>query len=166
MEEGDQTKAVEFYEKFEREAIASVNLGEVKLKKADLLNGMGKGADARVEWVSVLDMQGVPAGAKAAALYELGESWADEGAHEKAIVFFERVYVAYGKFGELNAKAYWSRGASLEKLDLNREALETYEELVSRPDLKSFEETGQSERENCEAASAVSERAGASRRGG
>jgi tetratricopeptide (TPR) repeat protein len=62
--------------------------------------------------------------------------------HEKAIVFFERVYVAYGKFGELNAKAYWSRGASLEKLDLNREALETYEELVSRPDLKSFEETG------------------------
>jgi tetratricopeptide (TPR) repeat protein len=141
VEEGDQTKAVEFYEKFEREAITSVYLGEVKLKKADLLNAMGKGADARVEWESVLDMQGVPAGAKAAALYELGESWADDDVHEKAIVFFERVYVAYGKFGELNAKAYWSRGASLEKLDLNREALETYEELVSRPDLKSFEET-------------------------
>ena len=140
--EGDPTKAVEFYGKFEREAIASVNRGEVKLKKAALLKSMGKTADARSEWESVLDLPGVPAGSKAAALYELGESWADDGAHQKAIVFYERVYVAYGKFSELNAKAYWNRGTSLEELDLKREALETYEELVSRPDLKSFEETG------------------------
>jgi tetratricopeptide (TPR) repeat protein len=140
--EGDQTRAVEFYEKFEREALASVNLGEVKLKKAELFSEMGKSGEARLEWESVLDLSGINAATKAKALYQLGESFAADGSHEKAIVFFERVYVAYGKFGELNAKAYWGRGQSLEKLDLKREALETYEELVSREELSKFEEAG------------------------
>lgn len=140
--EGDQTRAVEFYEKFEREALASVNLGEVKLKKAELFSEMGKSGEARLEWESVLDLSGINAATKAKALYQLGESFAADGSHEKAIVFFERVYVAYGKFGELNAKAYWGRGRSLEKLDLKREALETYEELVSREELSKFEEAG------------------------
>ena len=79
---------------------------------------------------------------KAGALMALGESYASAGEHEKAIVYFERLYVAYGKFGELNARAYWLRALSLEELDLKREALETYEELVSRNDLSRFDEVG------------------------
>ena len=138
--EGDETKAVEFYEKFEREALASVHLGEVKLKKAEIFSQLGKGTEARGEWESVLELAGVTAATKANALLQLGESYAGDGNHKKAIVYFERVYVAYGKFGELNARAYWNRGQSLEELDLKKEALETYEELVSRGDLARFEE--------------------------
>ena len=73
-------------------------------------------------------------------LLRLGQSHVEDNDDKKAIVYFERLYVAYGKFGELNAKAYWARGQSLEKLKLDREALETYEELVNRDDLKRFEE--------------------------
>ena len=73
-------------------------------------------------------------------------SFAESGDHTKAIVFYERVYVAYGKFSELNARAYWGRGQSLEELDLEREALETYEELASREELERFEETKNAER--------------------
>ena len=40
----------------------------------------------------------------------------------------------------MNAKAYWGRGQSLEALDLKKEALETYEELVTRDDLSRYDE--------------------------
>ena len=69
-----------------------------------------------------------------------------QASNEKAIVYFERLYVAYGKFGELNAKAYWGRGQSLEELDLGREALETYEECASREELADFAEVNEAKR--------------------
>jgi tetratricopeptide (TPR) repeat protein len=92
-----------------------------------------------------LETPGVTAEAKADALMEIGELLVGDGEHEKAIVYFERVYVAYGKFGEVNARAYWERGQSLEALDLKKEALETYEELVARDDLSRFNEVALAE---------------------
>lgn len=140
VEEGDLDKAIGFYEKFEREAVASTLLGDVRLKKAAIQIELGKTAQARETLESILTTEGVTSEMKAGALMALGESYASAGEHEKAIVYFERLYVAYGKFGELNARAYWLRALSLEELDLKREALETYEELVSRNDLSRFEE--------------------------
>ena len=48
--------------------------------------------------------------------------------------------MAYGKFGELNAKAYWARGEALEDLKMLPEALEVYQELASRDDLSRYDE--------------------------
>ncbi|MDF1826118.1 MAG: tetratricopeptide repeat protein [Verrucomicrobiales bacterium] len=139
-DEGDLEKAIDYYARFEREAASSINLGEVKLEKAALLDSVSRADEARVELESILELPGITAGTKAKAMTRLADSFAASGEHGKAIVFYERVYVAYGKFAELNAKAYWRRGQSLEELDLEREALETYEELVSREELKSFDE--------------------------
>lgn len=140
VEEGNLDKAVGFYEKFEREAVASTLLGDVRLKMSAIQKELGKHEKARETLESILTTEGVTSKTKAEALMALGESYADAGEHEKAIVYFERLYVAYGKFAELNARAYWLRAQSLENLDLKREALETYEELVSRNDLSRFDE--------------------------
>lgn len=137
---GDLEKALGFYEKFEREAVASTLLGDVRLKMASIQSQLGKPAKARETLESILTTEGVTSQTKAEALMALGKSYAGAGEHSRAIVYFERLYVAYGKFGELNARAYWLRAHSLEKLDLKREALETYEELVSRNDLSRFDE--------------------------
>ena len=138
--EGNTEKAIEFYEKFEREAIASTQLGEARIEKADIFRGMGKTREALETLESVLETGGVTAQTKAEALFDLGQTCLESDDLRRAIVYFERLYVAYGKFSELNAKAYWERANALEDLDLNREALETYEELVARKDLSRFEE--------------------------
>ncbi len=139
-EEGDMEKAIEYFDRYEREALVALDLGDVKVRKSEIYAAQGKLDKARIELESVLETPGVKAMTKAEALLKIGESLAGSGDHERAIVFFERVYVAYGKFGELNAKAYWERAQSLEELDLKLEALETYEELVSRDDLGRYKE--------------------------
>lgn len=139
--EGDTEKAIEFYDKFEREAVASAQLGAVRIEKAGILREMGKTREALETLESVLATGGVTAQTKAEALFDLGQTCVEGDDLKRAIVYFERLYVAYGKFSELNAKAYWERASALESLDLNREALETYEELVARADLARFEET-------------------------
>ncbi|MDF1657408.1 MAG: tetratricopeptide repeat protein [Verrucomicrobiales bacterium] len=143
---GDREKAVEYFEKFEREAFASVELGEVKLEKAELLDEAGRESESRNELEAILELSGITAEIKATAMTRLGDSFAASNEHEKAIVFYERVYVAYGKFKKLNAEAYWARGQSLEKLDLLKEALETYEELSSQEELSRFDEAKDAER--------------------
>ena len=140
LEEGDSQKALDYYAQYEREALQSVALGVVKVRKAEIYAGLGQKERARAELESVLETPGVTAESKANSLMKIGELYAGDGEHEKAIVYFERVYVAYGKFGEVNAKAYWGRGQSLEALDLKKEALETYEELVARDDLSRYDE--------------------------
>ncbi len=140
VSEGETEKAIEFYKRFEREASASIHLGEVRLKMAELYGTAGKSREARETLEATLETAGVTSAIKAEVLLRLGQSHVEDNDDKKAIVYFERLYVAYGKFGELNAKAYWARGQSLEKLKLDREALETYEELVNRDDLKRFEE--------------------------
>jgi len=143
--EGENDRALEFYGRFERESAASLHLGEVRLKMAELYGLSGRTREERETLEATLGAEGVTAATKAEVLLRLGQSHAASDDHAKAIVFFERLYVAYGKFSELNAKAYWARGQSLEKLNLDREALETYEELAKREDLRRFEESGKAE---------------------
>ena len=134
--DGDKPAAIGFYERFERETGASLRLAEVRLAKARLLFEMKRSGPAREALESVLTTETAPAALKAEALLALGQSYVESREHQKAIVYFERLYVVYGKFTELNARAYWARGQSLEKLSLGREALATYEEMVARDDLR------------------------------
>lgn len=138
--DGDAERAIGYYERFGREPALPEAVGEVRLKMAGLRDAAGQHEEARQILAETLEIPRMAALIKAEALLRLGESHAGHDEHAKAIVYFERVYVAYGKFAELNAKAYWRRGQSLEKLRLGREALETYEELIARSDLGTFPE--------------------------
>ena len=63
------------------------------------------------------------------------------GEEKKALAYFERIYIGYGRYPDLVASAYWKRGQLLEKLGLPG-AAEVYTEMTNRPDLEVFEETG------------------------
>ena len=138
--EGEVDEAIAFYEKFEKETAASRRLGEIQLAKARLLAGKGRTREAREAFEGLLEETSASASTKAAALLELGDLLVGEGDRRKALPYYERVYVAYGKFGELNAQAYAKRGESLEKLGMPAEALEVYRELEGRDDLRSYDE--------------------------
>ena len=49
VSKGEIDEAIKYFERFEREAFASIDLGEVKLEKAELLAVSGKEAEARAE---------------------------------------------------------------------------------------------------------------------
>ncbi len=140
--EGEIDEAIAFYERFEKETAASSRLGEIQLAKGRLLADKGHGKEAITTWESLLSSDTVAASQKAAALMSLGEWKLRAGEKKEALPYFERVYVAYGKFGELNARAYTRRGEALESLGLEREALEVYRELAGRRDLETYEEAG------------------------
>ena len=64
----------------------------------------------------------------------------------KATAYFERVYVAYGKFRGMVAQSYLRRGELLEELGRSREAIEVYRALLQREDLGGMPEHGQARR--------------------
>ncbi|MCB1235203.1 MAG: tetratricopeptide repeat protein [Verrucomicrobiae bacterium] len=142
-EDGDTEKALEYYTRFERETAGSTRLGTVRLAKARLQSESGDTPGARATLEALLEDSAATAPQKAEALLALGETYAASREWKTSLPYFERVYVAYGKFGELNARAYQGRAQALERLGLNAEALEVYEELAARPDLRSFPQTGE-----------------------
>ncbi|NNE92992.1 MAG: tetratricopeptide repeat protein [Verrucomicrobiales bacterium] len=143
--EGDGAKAIEYYEKFEKETAASTGLGEIQLAKARIYGEQGRAGKARETLEAVLEGGTVTAAVKAKALFDIGRILEEEGDLKKATAYYERVYVAYGKFSELNAKAYWARGEALEELNMSPEALEVYRELAARDDLRRFDEAEKAE---------------------
>jgi tetratricopeptide (TPR) repeat protein len=67
--------------------------------------------------------------------------WLAEGKEEnKALAYFERVYLVYGRYAPLVSTAYWSRGQLLEKLGEAEKAQEVYREFVAREELKTYPE--------------------------
>ena len=70
----------------------------------------------------------------------LSGQWVADSDKKKALVYFERVYVAYGKFSEQVAQAYFKRAELLESIGELAKAQELYAELVSREELRPFPE--------------------------
>ena len=97
----------------------------------------------RVEALACLDAlladKSMPSEPKARALVLSGQ-WMADSDKKKALVYFERVYVAYGKFSKQVAQAYFKRGELLEGLGESAKAQELYAELVRRDELKPFPE--------------------------
>ncbi|MBL9154893.1 MAG: tetratricopeptide repeat protein [Verrucomicrobiales bacterium] len=138
--EGDADAALSWYDKFEKETAASAALGEIRLARARLLIQKGQAPAARESLLALLETPGVTAATKAETLYALGESHLAVGEKKIALPYFERIYVAYGRFADLNARAYLRRATTLEELGLTAEAAEVYRELAGRQDLATTEE--------------------------
>jgi tetratricopeptide (TPR) repeat protein len=139
---GDDKEAIRYFEKFEKETTGSPRLGEVLLMKAELLADRGRLESAIETLTQMLEDERMSSENKARALFAYGEVLMADGQTERAIAYFERIYVVYGKYLDLVAAAYWRRGQALEALSLNREALEVYRALAGREDLGDFEEFG------------------------
>lgn len=137
---GDWKVALEYFDRFDRDANKSPLRARVLQAKADILLDRGRHADAIACLEQLLELPSAPGAAKARGLCKLGESHIALGHPEKAVACYQRVYVMYGAHREWVAKAYLASGQILERLKLWDGAKKTYEELLAHGDLDVFAE--------------------------
>ncbi|HEY5954448.1 MAG TPA: tetratricopeptide repeat protein [Terrimicrobiaceae bacterium] len=146
MEHGKPNQALQHFERFEQEVVGSPLFGAAMLVRAKILQTRGRSTDARNTLEKLLASEYAIGKEKAEALYLIGEMHMDESRPDLAIPYFQRLYVMYGRWRDWVAKAYFRSGEAFEKLNDERSARRTYQELSEREDLAGFEETGKARR--------------------
>ena len=71
----------------------------------------------------------------AASLYGIGMCHLEQGNVQEAFAFFQRLYVLYEAYPEWAGRAYVRSAECLEKLGRTREAIQTYQEMLRKPDM-------------------------------
>jgi tetratricopeptide (TPR) repeat protein len=136
----DYAQALKHLERVEKRQSGSVRLGEILTAKADCQDQMGDRKNALVTLEVLLGDKTVPSKTKVGALMQCAQWLVAGNELKKALVYFERVYLVYGRYAAQVATAYWSRGQLLEKLGELEKAQELYREFVSREELKDYPE--------------------------
>jgi len=115
--------------------------GTVALARSKLLAERGRTDEAATTLESMLGSRSVPRSEKARGLFDLGELRMKQGKPRLAVPYYQRIYVMYGRWPDLVAKAYLRSGEAFEKLEDTDAARKTYEELIAREDLATTPET-------------------------
>ncbi len=127
----------------ERRDSGTIRLGDILIAKATCLEKLHQREESLAVLRNLLETRGIRAQHKAEALLQSGRLLNADGEAIQAIVYFERVYVSYGKFLPLVAQAYFLRGKALETLKKPEAAYEVYAEFAAREDLRAFPEYAQ-----------------------
>jgi len=123
-------------------ALTPATRAEILDARAGLLLAAGRTAEAIAEWEKLLKVPGIGGERAARTLTQLGDAYLKAGDPGKAVPCYQRVYLMYGRWPDCVARAYWQSGQAFEQLTRRDEAVATYRELVGRPDLATFDETG------------------------
>lgn len=136
----DPDEALRQFERFERETLGSPLLPDILLAKARLLADRGEpdGAQAAIE--RLLAEETVAKAQKAEALLTMGDLHMQAGNPARAVPFYQRVYIMYGRWADLVARSYVRSGQAFEQLERTEEAIKTYEEMLAREDLSEHAE--------------------------
>jgi tetratricopeptide (TPR) repeat protein len=137
---GRDSEALAWLDRFERETPDSILAGQVGLARAALLRKRGQSEEAAEALEKMLAARSVPRADKVRGLFDLGELRMAQGKPGLAVPYFQRIYVMYGRWPDLVAKAYLRSGEAFEKLADPAAARKTYEELIAREDLAAFAE--------------------------
>ncbi|MDG2123158.1 MAG: tetratricopeptide repeat protein [Verrucomicrobiales bacterium] len=151
---GRRAEAVEWFEKTEVATFRPALRAEVMLETAKL-HAERVPHLAREVLERLLGDKAIGSEAKAGALYLYAQILEAEGSKKKSLAYYERIYVAYGKYRDLVAAAYYRRGEVLEELAMREQALEVYRELVGREELRESEEVKLAEKRLSELEGAV-----------
>lgn len=136
LREGKEKKALDYFARFEQETVSSPLRSEVLRSRAGLYLERGRGDLAIADLEEILKIPSARGKAWVEALQTIGEIHLKEGRPEKAVPYFQRIYVMYGRWTEQVARAYWQSGQAFEKMKMRDEALKTYRELVAQTHLK------------------------------
>lgn len=129
--------AITLYNTFERVTGGGpVLAGQVAFQKAKALADLKRVPEAIECYESVLKNKSAKGKKWAEALYSIGDLYAKQGDHAKAIAYFQRIYILHLKWSELVAKAYWLSGQSFEKINQKDNAISHYQELVANHELR------------------------------
>lgn len=133
---GRDKAALGYYARFERESAGSPLLGEVLRARSELLLARGDLDGAARDLERILEVPSAKGRPWAEALYRIGEIRLRQNDPRRAIPYFQRIYVMYGRWTDVVAKAYWQSGQAFEKLNMADEARRTYEEFTSQEHLR------------------------------
>jgi TolA-binding protein len=119
---------------------ASVKLRDVTLGKAKAFIKLGKFDEAKPILEQVASTREWRGECTAEAVFLLGEIQAQKNDMAGAIQFFQRVFVAYQKYGRFVGRAYLRAAECFEKLNEPEKAAAHYRELATKPRLSSLPE--------------------------
>lgn len=134
-ERGNETEALRYFDRFEKETTGSMLFGKVMLERAALFEKRGENDRARKALEALLANEYAGGQEKAEALYRIGALHMKEGNPKLAVPYFQRIYIMHGRWREWVARAYLGSGEAFEKLKDTEAARKTYDELVRREDL-------------------------------
>jgi TolA-binding protein len=132
---GNGKAALEYFARFERETVGSPLLGDVLQARSALHLERGQMDEAVRDLERILEIPAAKGRPWAEALYRIGEIRLKQNEPKKAIPYFQRIYVMYGRWTDVVAKAYWQSGQAFEQLNMKPEALKTYQEFTTQQHL-------------------------------
>ena len=138
----DYPKAEKYYAKALDKGLASSKLKEITLGQAQTLLALNRPDEARPFFEQVASTRAWRGEATALSVFSLGEIQMDLGKFAEANAYYQRVFVAYQKYPDIQAKAYLKSGEAFEKLGKIPEAINTYSEMLKNPNLLPFPESG------------------------
>jgi len=150
LQRGNERAALDHFDRFDREISDSMLVGHVMLARAGLHETRGNFDAARQSLESLLESRYATGPEKAEALFRMGELAMKEGRPDRAVPYFQRIYVMHGRWTDWVARAYLRSGEAFEKLNDTRSARRTYQELTGRSELAEMVETARA-RERLEA---------------
>jgi len=136
----EEREALEAFAKFDQTTMGSRLLGRVMLARADLLAKRGEMKEAQEALEKLLAQDTVAGSDKAAALLAIGELHMTQDNPGKAVAYFQRLYVLYGRWTDYVAQAYLRSGDAFEALDDQDAAIKTYQEMLAREELADTKE--------------------------
>jgi TolA-binding protein len=139
-ESGDWEVALDWYGRYEKRAVTPDLAEEVALRKAALFAEHRRADEAVAVYQQMLENKLTSGRGKALALLAWGRLLEEQRKLLPATAYYERVYLAYAKHGDLAAQAYLARGRALESLGRKGDAAEVYVELRSMEALAGFPE--------------------------
>ena len=142
----DYAGAFGYYGKALDKGVAAVKMKEITLGDAQTLLALGRYDEAKARFVEVASNRAWRGKDTAVSVYSLGEIAMKQMKYAEANAYYQRVFVAYQKYPDIQAEAYLGSGEAFEKLGQLKEAANTYGEMVRNPALASYPETEEARR--------------------
>lgn len=137
--ENKNNEALKQFEEFEAVSTSTPLLVEVLRTRAAIYAEGQEYERATGELNRILELHGLRGRPIAEALLEMGRLQMKRDDPKKAIAYFQRLYVMHGRWTDLVAHAYWESGQAFEKLGMQTEARNTYQEMIDNGALKDFD---------------------------
>jgi len=115
---------------------------EIAMERADqaLANGELRAAIGKYE--EVLANRAARGPLWPRALMGIATAYEELREYNKAVPYYQRIYVMYAAYPDLTARAYYFSGRCFERLNMVTEAVNSYRELLADNRLLSYEEAG------------------------
>ncbi len=141
--DGRDDEALTYFQRFQKETAGSPMFGEILLAKSGLEVKKGDLAAAQATLEAILSDKTTPGKIKAETLASIGDLQMQQGKTSGAIPYYQKIYIMYGRWSSVVARAYLQSGEAFEKLKDRDAAIKTYKEMIDREELAEFAETKQ-----------------------